>query len=205
MEALLGGELRSKSASGGRVSTAAALREARFVLVYCSASWCGPCRSFTPALSQWYATSAARARAAVVLISCDRDEAAFRGYWGKMPWDAALAPDDAAGQALMQRFAVSGIPALLVFCRATGALVNARGVEGLSRDPSGAAFPWVGPGGADIGRRLALRGLAARADLNGRRGVVEAVVAASGRMQVVLDAPREVIAIKRENAVFEED
>lgn len=200
MEALLGASLRSKS-RGGSVPTSSALAGARFVLVYCSASWCPPCRSFTPMLSDFFTASAARRKAAIVLLSCDRDDASFQAYWKKMPWDFGLSPEDAAGQALMARFGVKGIPALLVFS-ASGALVTAGGVEGLSRDPSGSQFPWVGPGGADIGRRVTLRGLAARPELNGASGVVETVVAASGRLQVALAAPREVLAVKRDNVEF---
>ena len=203
MEALLGPSLLRRS--GGSTSTSSALRDARFVLVYCSASWCGPCRQFTPALSSFFGAAGPRLRAAAVLVSCDRDDAAFRSYWQHMPASFfALAPDDAAGQALMHRFGVRGIPALLVFVAATGTLVTATGVEGLSRDPAGAAFPWVA-GGADIARRVALRGLAARPELNGCRGVVEAVVAAPGRLQVALDAPREVVAVKREHVEFNKE
>ena len=199
MEALLGPQLRRKA--GGSVRTSDALADARFVLVYCSASWCGPCRQFTPQLAEFFKTAAARLRAAVVLVSCDRDESAFLSYFSKMPWDLALEPEDRFGAALMHAHGVRGIPALLVFS-AAGALVTSKGVEGLSRDPSGGAFPWVGAAGADIGRRVALRGLAARAELNGRHGVVETVVAASGRLQVGLDAPREVVAVRRENVDF---
>lgn len=204
MQALLGPTLRSKS-RGGSVPTAAALRDARFVLVYCSASWCGPCRAFTPTLARFFSAAAARLHAAVVLISCDRDEAAFASYWKSMPWDYALSPEDDAGQALMQRFGVRGIPSLLVFSAAAGTLVTAAGVEGLSRDPAGAAFPWVGAAGVDIGRRVALRGLVSRPELNGRRGVVDNVGAAAGRLQVALDAPHaEVLAVKRDNLDFAE-
>ena len=197
MEALLGASLRSKAR--GSVATTSALAGSRFVLVYCSASWCPPCRSFTPVLADFFTAHAARRRAAFVLLSCDRDDASFQAYWKKMPWELGLSPEDSAGQALMAKFGIKGIPALLVFS-SSGALVTASGVEGLSRDPTGSQFPWVGPGGTDIGRRVTLRGLAARPELNGQTGLVEKVVAPSGRLQVAIAG--EVVAVKRDNVEF---
>ena len=190
--------LRSKSR--GSVATSAALRDARYVLVYCSASWCPPCRQFTPVLSAFYTASAERLKAAFVLVSNDRDEASFSAYWKHMPWDLGISPDDSAGQALMQRFGIRGIPSLLVFSAASGTLLTQNGVAALSREPSGASFPWAGP---DVGRRVTLHGLASRPELNGRKGIVEAVVAASGRLQVALDTPNEVLAVKRDSVRFD--
>ena len=155
MEAILGKQLRSKAR--GSVATLAALRDSRFVLVYCSASWCPPCRQFTPVLGAFYTSAAARLKASFVLVSNDRDEASFQAYFKHMPWDLALSPEDSAGQALMQRFGIRGIPSLMVFSASSGALLTKGGVEALSRDPSGAGFPWAGPGAADIGRRVTMR------------------------------------------------
>ena len=45
------------NASGKRINTAAALK-GKMVLVYFSASWCGPCRGFTPQLVEFYKKAA---------------------------------------------------------------------------------------------------------------------------------------------------
>ena len=194
MESLLGDTLRTKK--GATVGTRAALKDARFVLVYCSAHWCPPCKLFTPELGSFVTAHAARLGIKTVFLSNDRDPASFTAYFATMAWDLALSPEDDAGPALMSRFGVRGIPALLLFT-ASGALVTARAREELSADPAGARFPWVW-GGDALGRRVSLKGLVSRADLNGKGGVVEGAVEKTARFNVRLTLGGDVIAVKRE-------
>jgi thiol-disulfide isomerase/thioredoxin len=63
------------------------LLENKIVLLYFSAHWCGPCRSFTPRLADIYKEAKADASLAskfeIVFVSCDHDEDEFKGYYGE--------------------------------------------------------------------------------------------------------------------------
>ena len=59
----------------------------KYVGIYFSAHWCGPCRNFTPKLAETYKKiKAARKDFEVVFCSADRDEGQFAEYFGTMPW-----------------------------------------------------------------------------------------------------------------------
>lgn len=71
------------------------------VALYCSASWCGPCRQFTPQLVNFYVKmKQAKLPFEVVFISCDRDQNSFNTYRGHMPWWALEYESDAREAAL---------------------------------------------------------------------------------------------------------
>ena len=65
-------------AAGGGVSTAAALADCDYVLLYTSASFSAPCRDFAPVLAAWTRAHAERLRVTPVLVSLDRSEEAAR-------------------------------------------------------------------------------------------------------------------------------
>ena len=55
--------------------------------VYFSASWCGPCRQFTPQLAQFYeAMNKKGKKFEIVWVSRDRSADEFVEYYDKMPW-----------------------------------------------------------------------------------------------------------------------
>merc|ERR1719492_580215 len=55
--------------------------------IYFSAHWCPPCRGFTPKLVESYKTMMAKGlNFEVIFASSDKDEAAFKEYYGEMPW-----------------------------------------------------------------------------------------------------------------------
>ena len=63
--------------------------EGKYVGIYFSAHWCGPCRNFTPKLAETYKKlKAAGKNFEVVFCSADRDQAQFEEYFGSMPWIA---------------------------------------------------------------------------------------------------------------------
>ena len=152
MQALLGPSLVTKS--GAPVATATALAGARFVGVYFSAHWCGPCRGFTPQLSAFVNAHAERLGLRVVFVSSDRSEEAMADYFKSMAWDLALPFGDEHKEAVGGD--VRGIPTLKIFDAATGELVcaDARGSVGL--DAAGAFFPWRAdsPGWAEARQQL---------------------------------------------------
>jgi nucleoredoxin len=76
---------------GGRVKSAgaAAVEGVRFFALYYSASWCGPCRQFTPDLIRAYRELKAKhPEFEVVFVSADRSAGEMADYMkgDKMPW-----------------------------------------------------------------------------------------------------------------------
>jgi thiol-disulfide isomerase/thioredoxin len=65
---------------------------------YFSASWCNPCKAFTPLLSSCYeiAREEDNVRIEVIYVSGDANEETFTAYREKMPWKRfSIAPDSA--------------------------------------------------------------------------------------------------------------
>lgn len=123
------------------VTTAADLKSFDYVGVYFSAHWCGPCRAFTPRLSEWFASIKEKHNTMLVFASSDRSREQFDEYLSEMPW-RAISFDD-AGRAAVQELKglcnVRGIPTLSFFDK-SGKLVvpDARGK--VMEAPT--EFPW---------------------------------------------------------------
>ena len=83
----------------------------KIVLLYVSAHWCGPCRQFTPQLSQFY--QAHKADVEIIFLSADHDEDSFESYFKTMPWKA-VPYDSNVREQLQAQFRVSSIPRLIV-------------------------------------------------------------------------------------------
>ena len=99
------------------------------VVLYFSASWCPPCRQFTPLLKTAYSTSLGDVcqnhgrRMQVVFVSRDRSAEEFRDYfrshhgdWLAVKFEAAALRDSLAAM-----FGVRGIPALVIPSAVPGA------------------------------------------------------------------------------------
>ncbi|GMI22877.1 hypothetical protein TeGR_g13713 [Tetraparma gracilis] len=96
------------------------------LLLYFSASWCGPCRQFTPALARFYQKH--YKEMAVVFVSADRSEGEMEKYYtGEHPW-AAIPYDDDQREALQGKYRVNGIPKLLVLAP-DGRVIDENGVQ----------------------------------------------------------------------------
>ena len=189
MEAVLGRTLVKKD--GSSTGCAAALRPTRLTLLYFSASWCGPCRQFSPQLKAFVKANAAAQSFEVVFASLDRTQEAFMENFQGMP--GAYAVPYGKGEELAATFKVAGVPSLLILC--DGNVVSSKGVEGLLRDPS-PPFPWVW-GGAMVGRRVRVSGLAKAAHLNGKVGLCVGAVEATERYTVSVEG--ETAGIKATN------
>lgn len=103
------------NAKGKEVDTATVLK-GKIVAVYFSASWCGPCRGFTPQLVKFYKSVAKKGNLELVFVSWDKDEKSMSSYMKKynMPWLAM--PYDAQERGQMgKEMKVNGIPRLVVF------------------------------------------------------------------------------------------
>ena len=112
LEALFGKRL--VNAKGKKVS--AATLAGKKIGIYFSASWCPPCRAFTPQLVAAYRQLQTEGQPfEVVLVPSDQTEAAMEKYMKDhdMPW-LAVPFGDKHVQALKEKFAVAGIPKLVV-------------------------------------------------------------------------------------------
>ena len=131
------------NASGKRVDTVSALK-GKTVALYFSASWCGPCRGFTPHLVKFYNAAAAQYGIEVVLISFDRSEKNMYGYMNDagMPW-LAVPFEDGARRKLSRELKVNGIPRLVVFAP-DGRIISPNARSEVSRMGVKAAARWTG-------------------------------------------------------------
>ena len=88
----------------------------KIVGVYFSASWCPPCRGFTPQLVKFYNQGAGKENFEIVFVSSDKDAEAMKGYMKKdsMPW-TAIPFGDASASALKRKLGIRGIPTLVIF------------------------------------------------------------------------------------------
>jgi thiol-disulfide isomerase/thioredoxin len=110
-----------------RVSTMATLQNAKLVALYFSAHWCGPCRSFTPMLSEMYQhlkDEVPTHGLEIVFVSSDRDISGFDRYYESMPWLAIpFQTLTRYKQLLGMKYGVRGIPALVVLDSVSGEVV----------------------------------------------------------------------------------
>lgn len=134
---LFGPKLLTKPHTSG-VPTAAALRGKKLVALYFSASWCPPCRSFSPTLIEFY--KSVRDDVEIIFVSSDRDDASFSDYFGKFPW-LAMVPGHTSKEhndrqaTLATKMHIQGIPSVVVLDADTGHFVT----DGARDDIMGAA------------------------------------------------------------------
>ncbi len=113
------------NASGKKVS--ASFLNGKMVAVYFSASWCGPCRGFTPQLVKFYKKVKKNNAFEIVFVSRDKTATDMKKYMkaDSMPW-LAIPFNDPAAKRLISELKVNGIPTLAVFDK-TGKLISADG------------------------------------------------------------------------------
>ena len=111
-----GGEISKKSNLSGKCSA-----------LYFSASWCQPCKTFTPKLVKAYEESIEKGLDTEVLfVSLDHEEEAFDEYRSKMPFPCVPFKD--TRRALLQMgLAIKSIPALVVLDK-DGQVITSAGV-----------------------------------------------------------------------------
>lgn len=131
--------------SGETLATSEALKDVQLVAVLFSASWCKPCRHFSPTLKRWATSlnSGGRQRVAVVLISSDRDVVNFREYVGNTPSDLAVPFQSDAAEKLTNSWGIAEVPTLVLLDR-SGKVLTQKGKELVDADPSGHGFPYPG-------------------------------------------------------------
>ncbi|GMH94617.1 hypothetical protein TrST_g5774 [Triparma strigata] len=138
---IFGSTLESKT---GTVDTDELLK-GKYVMAYFSAHWCPPCRGFTPSLIKFYDDlKKKRQDFELVFVSSDRDESAFKEYFGEMTCHALPYDKRDLKNSLSKKFKVSGIPTLVIMSP-DGETITTDARSDVSADPEGAKFPWIPP------------------------------------------------------------
>mmetsp|Transcript_235 Transcript_235/g.415 ORF Transcript_235/g.415 Transcript_235/m.415 type:complete len:378 (-) Transcript_235:262-1395(-) len=87
----------------------------KYLMLYFSAHWCPPCRSFTPVLSKAYTKlKAERDDFELVFLSSDRDQASFDEYFEEMTFCALPYEEREAKNGISKQIGIQGIPSLLI-------------------------------------------------------------------------------------------
>ena len=112
------------------------LNDTKYVLLYFSAHWCGPCRQFTPVLNQWYnMVNETQKNVEIIYISSDQDMDEFCEYASTMSWKS-VPFGDVDNQNTCNRLKnlcqVKGIPRLVVFNTETKDLVTDDGRQDIT-------------------------------------------------------------------------
>ena len=144
IQSILGIEGAPLLAAAGS-NTTQLLPPSKPVAYYFSASWCKPCKTFSPILSASYnnvnATTLKFGGYEVVFVSLDAEEEAFHSYRSTFPFPAI--PFQDPRRALLQMaLSVKSIPAL-VLVDEEGKIVTSSGVSCLMADEKMANFPWA--------------------------------------------------------------
>ena len=127
--------------NGKKINTASVLN-GKMVAVYFSASWCGPCRGFTPHLVKFYNKVRKKKSLEIVFISLDKNSDAMMNYMKSDKMSFAAVPwNDSKGLQLKKELRISGIPSLVVFDE-QGKLVSRNGRWDVMLLDDGAVDAW---------------------------------------------------------------
>lgn len=120
-------------------------RAIELIGLYFSASWCGPCRYFTPMLKDFYENLNRNKKFfEVIFVSKDYTDREFAGYFSTMPWLAVPFVEKSRISQLFLRFRVRGIPTLIILDR-KGNVLSRNGVTEIETLGLLAAVPWLKP------------------------------------------------------------
>ena len=134
MESLLGPKLLTK-VGGALKPTDELMKDKDLVLLYFSASWCPPCKAFSPILINFYNACAKEGKLEIVYVSSDRTVPEFEAYYEKMPWLSIPTEEGSAAikNNLTQQLGLQGIPTLVVVDAKTGEFISAKGREDVTQ------------------------------------------------------------------------
>ncbi|KAG2426987.1 hypothetical protein HXX76_012771 [Chlamydomonas incerta] len=140
-EQIMEGAVLVEPKTGAEVPALERLR-GKVSLLYFSASWCPPCRRFTPKLLEAVEKLRAAGKAVeAVFVSGDRDEASMKEYHSHMTWPALPFSDKKRIAELNMRFEVEGIPTLVVLDEEFK-VITTEGTAAVASDAECARFPW---------------------------------------------------------------
>ena len=132
---------RQEKNSDGTVTVDKAIGTSKYIALYFSAKWCGPCKFFTPILAKAYNGPLQQSCVQVIFVSSDRSQVEFDEYHGHMPWPAIPFGHPAIDRA-KNLCKTQGIPQLALLNAFTGEVLANDVRADLQRDNSCEQFPW---------------------------------------------------------------
>lgn len=85
----------------------------KYIAIYFSAKWCGPCKQFTPKLVDFY-NKVDKNNFELLFISLDKNLNEFNMYFNEMPW-LSIPYDKNNSESLSELFNIDGIPTLQLY------------------------------------------------------------------------------------------
>ena len=124
--------------------TSELLKDKTAIAIYFSASWCGPCKKFTPVLAQLYTKLNKKGKIfEVVWISRDRSGDEFLEYYQQMPWLAVTLDNlEKVLQKLGPKYELKGIPHLVILDGDDASVISLDGRTVIANDQHGLEYPW---------------------------------------------------------------
>ena len=135
--ALLGNKFLKKDGSSAGADAVAG----KTIAVYCSASWCPPCRNFTPQLVRFYDEyKKLDPNFEIIFCSSDRDEQAFLEYFkGHHGNYLSFEYNSESRQKMKSHVNTRGIPCLAVYDK-TGKLLTKNGTARVRNEKAESVF-----------------------------------------------------------------
>eukprot|EP00755_Sulcionema_specki_P001642 Sspe_Gene.117260::Locus_108092_Transcript_1_1_Confidence_1.000_Length_677::g.117260::m.117260/K17609/NXN; nucleoredoxin len=118
----------------------AKLRESKLLALYLSASWCPPCRQFSPKLHD--IAKGHPGDLAVVLISLDRCESDYEAYVKSLPCFYSVPYYTTARVDMVRLMQSTMLPTLFILDSHTGKIITRYGRLALTVNPRGCIDEW---------------------------------------------------------------
>lgn len=119
------------------------LRNKGMVLLYFSASWSPPCRSFTPILSKFYRkANKPEKQLEIIFISCDISEDQYNEYYSTMPWLSVPYKEQGIKDIATRHYEISAIPGLILVNEFGAPLHESCRIDIMSKDLNACILHW---------------------------------------------------------------
>ena len=111
--------------------------------LYFSAHWCPPCRGFTPVLVENYQKWLKdNKKIKILFVTSDRNEEAFKEYFGTMDGFIALPYNDDRIKKIKTKYGIRGIPTLIILDK-NGKTIDAVGRNTVANKKEKAIDDWL--------------------------------------------------------------